>query len=576
MKISGYEIKFTEEQLDDILNNKMRQIELVGKDFAGYQSLQQGDRMALEHLVKAANLINNIALRQDHPLNLTLMDALSRAGKESAYARKALQLFRSLNGVAGHNGIDPEPVEIFKDVHLLAGKNFYPADMSIEEFHKIIIRMAERRKVKELKKILSARTMVVRNGDELKAIDYTEYFAKDFSLIANELEVAAHYCSDHAFKDYLGWQAQALLQNNPDMDMLADKHWAVLQNCPLEFTISRENYEDEMTGTIFDNPEIIKIIGSLDIDVVSKDTLGCRVGILNAEGTERILKSKETLPHLAGWMPFNEAYEQSGINADSGIKQTMIDVDLIALTGDYAMCRGGITTAQNLPNNDKLAVKTGGGRRNVYHRQVRFSKDEERLKRLLHELVDPDLHAYVDVNQTMGFVIGHENGHSLGPDSSYQNALGIYKHIIEEHKADVISVASIAELKRQFKSYEDVDLKKFYTTWIISDLLLRAQPVLSKPHRVAELIQFNYLLENKVIYFDKQKKLHIDFERIEDVLYSLLEDTIELQLSRSAEKAKEFINRWAQWGEWPSYIAGVQQQIGIKPYIQIVCEFEAA
>lgn len=576
MKICGYEINFTENQLDDILNNKTRKIELIDKNFPAYQKLAVGDRLALDHLIKAADLINKIALRQDHPLNLTLYSGLSRASKESTYARKTLQLFQSLNGVAGHNGVDPQPVEIFKGVHLLAGKNFYPADMSIDEFHKIILLMAERRKIKELKKILSARTMVVRNGDELKGIDYTEYFANDFSAIANELEVAAFHCTDHTFKDYLGWQAQALLQNSPDMDMLADKHWALLQNCPLEFTISRENYEDEMTGTIFDNPEIIKIIGSLDIDVVSKDTLGCRVGLLNTEGTERILKSKETLPHLASWMPFNETYKQPGVSASNDVKQTMVDVDLIALTGDYAMCRGGITTAQNLPNNDKLSVKTGGGRRNVYHRQVRFSKDEERLKRLLDKLVDPDLHQYVDVEQTMGFVIGHENGHSLGPDSSYQNALGIYKHIVEEHKADVISVASIAELKRRFDAYKDVDLKKFYTTWIISDLLLRAEPVLSKPHRVAELIQFNYLLENKIISFDAQKKLHIDFKRIEDVLYRLLEDTIELQLSRSAEKAKEFINRWAQWGEWSSYIADVQQQIGIKPYIQIVSGFEAA
>ena len=71
--------------------------------------------------------------------------------------------------------------------------------------------------------------MVRRHGDELRAIDYTDYFAEQFSQIANELEVAAHYSDDEALKDYLGWQAQALLQNNPDMDMLADKHWAVLQ-----------------------------------------------------------------------------------------------------------------------------------------------------------------------------------------------------------------------------------------------------------------------------------------------------------------------------------------------------------
>lgn len=572
MNICGFEINLTESELDEILTRKMRSIKLIDKDFPEYCALPEGDKKALEHLLKAADMMNVVALKQDHPLNLKLLAGLKDAANDNPLAAKALRLFKSLNGVAGYNGLDPEPIEIFKGVHLAAGKNFYPADLSVEAFHQIILRMAERGKFDEIKKILSARTMVEYFEDELRAIDYTQYFAEEFSFIANELEVAAHYCTDEAFKDYLGWQAQALLQNNPDMDMLADKHWAVLQNCPLEFTISRENYEDELTGTIYDNPELIKIIAEHNIEVVSKDTLGCRVGLVNRQGTEFILKSKETLPHLAAWMPFNDRYVQAAVNNDN-VRQTMVDVDLMALTGDYAMCRGGITTAQNLPNNDKLSIKTGGGRRNVYHRQVRFSRDEERLKKLFDRMIDPSLYQYFDPQQTLLFVIGHENGHSLGPDSGYQNALGVYKHIIEEHKADVISAACVAELKRRFSSYGDVDLKKFYTTWIINDLLVRSRPVLSKPHRVAELIQLNYLLENKVIFFDQDKKLRIDFDCIEDVLCRLLEETIRVQLSKSAQEAHRFIDRWAGWGEWPSYIAAVQQEIGIKPYIEIVTYF---
>lgn len=76
-------------------------------------------------------------------------------------------------------------------------------------------------------------------------------------------------------------------------------------------------------------------------------------------------------------MPFADAYRQSVLDGEE-LKQTMVDVDLADLEGDYAQCRGGITTAQNLPNNDKLSVKTGGGRRNVYHRQVRMSVDREK------------------------------------------------------------------------------------------------------------------------------------------------------------------------------------------------------
>lgn len=572
MKIKGYEVNFSEEELDNILTEKTRNIELISREFEGYKNLPVGDKKAIDHLIKAADIINNVALEQDNPYNLEIKREMEKLAVNDAYVSKVLQLFNCLNGVAGNNGIDKEPVRIFKNLPLFKGKNFYPTDLSEKEFHEIILKMAERGKIEELKKILSARTMVRRNGDELKSIDYTEYFAEQFSEIANELEVAAYYCTEPEFKEFLSWQVQALLQNNQDMDMLADKHWALLQNNNLEFTISRENYEDEMTGTVFNNPDVAKVINDNNIEVVAKDTLGCRVGLVNKEGTEKILKFKQTIPYLAQWMPLNKQYKQNSFSAED-LKQNMVDVDLIALTGDYAMCRGGITQAQNLPNNDKIAVKCGGWRRNVYHRQVLHSYDVENEKKLLNRLVDPELHKYVDHAQIIVFDIGHENGHSLGPTAEYQNSLGVFKHIIEEHKANVFSIASIAELAKKEARFTKEDLKKIYASWVVETLFLRARPIFSQPHRMASLIEFNYLFENKVIWFDSNKKLHIDFDLIGMVAYRLLEETIRVQLSKSADNAKAFINRWAVWGEWSRHIADVQQELGVKPYIKIITNF---
>lgn len=572
MKIKGYEVNFSEEELNTILTEKTRNIELVSRDFDGYKKLPIGDKKAIDHLIKAADIINNVALEQDNPYNLEIKREMEKLAVNDAYVSKVLQLFNCLNGVAGNNGIDKEPVRIFKDLPLFKGKNFYPTDLSEEEFHEIILRMAERGKSEELKRILSARTMVRRNGDELKAIDYTEYFAPQFSEIANELEVAAYYCTEPEFKEFLSWQVQALLQNNQDMDMLADKHWALLQNNNLEFTISRENYEDEMTGTVFNNPDVAKIISDNNIEVVAKDTLGCRVGLVNKEGTENILKFKQTIPYLAQWIPLNNQYQQNSFSTED-LKQNMVDVDLIALTGDYAMCRGGITQAQNLPNNDKIAIKCGGWRRNVYHRQVLQSYDVENEKKLLNRLVDPELHKYVDHSQIIIFDIGHENGHSLGPTAEYQNELGVFKHIIEEHKANMFSIDSIAELAKKEEKFTKEELKKIYASWIVETLFLRARPVFSQPHRMASLIEFNYLFENKVIWFDSNKKLHIDFDLIGMVAYRLLEETIRVQLSKTASNAKAFINRWAVWGEWSRHIADVQRELGVKPYIKIITNF---
>ncbi len=570
MKINGYDLNLTENELDDILNNKCRNVELISKDFEAYVNLSDNDKKALEHLVNASEIINDIALEQDHPLNKSFKQALEISASENTHAKKALELFNSLNGVAGHNGVDKEPIQIFKKVELLKGKNFYPEDLSVKEFHQILFEMAGKNKYAEIQNILSARTMVRRKNNELIGIDYTEYFAAEFNQLAKELEEAAQFCTDENFKQYLNWQVKALLNNDEKLDMVADKYWASMQNSNLEFTISRENYADEMTGTIFDNSDLVSIMQAHNIEIVSKDTLGCRVGLINKQGTQFILESLKSLPHLAKWMPNSNQYEQSIGAFDS--KQTMVDVDLIALTGDYAQCRGGITTAQNLPNNDKLSVKSGGGRRNVYHRQVRMSSDKQREKKLLDALVDAKLHNYFDTESIHSFVIGHENGHSLGPLSEYQNALGIYKHIIEEHKADVISIASMEELSEKFNLFEKEYLKTIYTSWCVG-LFLKAKPVFANPHRVADLIQFNYLFEHNVIFFDENKKIHISFDTLSSTMYKLLEETINIQLSKSANKAKEFIDRWAYWGENSEYIASVQKELGIKPYIKIVTKF---
>lgn len=570
MKINGYEIALSEEKLDEMINNQTLPIELIDKNFSGYKELSDGDKKALQYLVNAGKMMTDVAQEQDHHMNRIMRKGLEEAAKHSTHAAKALKLFQMMSGVEGLNGIDQKPIEIFEGIHGYAGRNFYPQDLSVEEFHQIIKKMLERGKDTEVKKILSARTMVRRNGDELKAIDYTEYFAKEFSEIANQLELAAHYTEDELLKDYLGWQAQALLQNNEDMDMLADKHWAQMQNTPLEFTISRENYDDEMSGTVCENADLSAMLAERGIEVVAKDMLGVRVGIVNKEGTKLLLRFKEHMKTLAGLMPYADRYEQNIAKGDE-LKQTMVDVDLAALCGDYAQCRGAITTAQNLPNDDKLSVKTGGGRRNVYHRQVRMSGDKEKQKKLLNALVREDFHKYFNDEAEHIFVIGHENGHSLGPNSSYQNALGLYKHTIEENKADVVSITFMPEYVKA-GIIDEQTLKEVYTSWIVR-MLLKSKPKLSQPHRLGDLIHFNFLLQHGAIEFNSEGKLVIHFDKMPEVMHKILEETIAVQLSKSPDKAKEFIDKYSGWTELHEHIAKVQQDLGIKCYKDIRIHF---
>ena len=104
-------------------------------------------------------------------------------------------------------------------------------------------------------------------------------------------------------------------------------------------------------------------------------------------------------------------------------------------------------------------------------------------------------------------------------------------------------------------------------------MFLRAKPVISKPHRVADLLEFNYLLKNNVIFFDAENKLHIRFEKIDEVMKKLLSETIFVQLSKSVQTAQEFVEKWTDWSDIHAYIADVQKKLGQKPYINIITKF---
>ena len=568
---NGYELNYPLKELQKMTTDEMTDITLLSPESPAYQALSEGDKKAAQHLVRAAKILNNVSLQQDNSHNLALKKALEANALQNEQAALSLKLFNSLNGVSGLNGVDSEPVCIFKGLQTPTGKNFYPEDLSVEEFHQILLTMFQNNNISEIRRILSSRTMVIRHHNELKAVDYTEYFQKEFSDMANELEVAAHYCSDNLFKEFLSWQAQALLQNNEDMDMLADKHWAMLQDSPLEFTISRENYDDEMTPTVLENQQLAALISQHKIEVVAKDMLGARVGIVNRQGTDLLLKFKNMMPKISAKMPFADKYTQT-VNTTGDLKQTMVDVDLISLTGDYAQCRGGITVAQNLPNNDKLSIKTGGGRRNVYHRQVRLSHDPERTQKMLNAFLHPDFHRYYNLEADHLFVIGHENGHTLGPGSEYQNSPGICKSIIEENKADTISISFMPEYVKE-GIISEKQLKEIYTTWIFR-LLLRAKPVFpTETYKIVDLIEFNTLLKHGAITFDEQNLLHIDFNKISPAMYELLSKVIAIQLSKSPQKARQYIEENTTWTQLHEHIAETHKKLGLKKYKNIVSFF---
>lgn len=555
--MKDFELNLTMEELEkrtskDYLMTK----KMLKADAPEYLELAEGDKTALTHLVKAAYILEKINMQIDCHHNLEFKAFLEEEIKKG---NKQAELTKILfDAQKGMNAIDTmsNKINLAKGIVEYPGKGVYPEDLSKEEFHSILTKMINKGKIEDVKNILTQRSVVERSGDELIGIDYINKFKDDFSKMADEIEKASEVSTNEDFNEYLKLQAKALRQADPMLDAYADKKWATLQDTPLEFTITRENYEDEMTGTIAENKELSELLEKNGIKATPKDFLGGRVGIVNKKGTEALMAIKKYLPTLAQNMPFADEYEQN-INPNSDAKQTMVDVDLVAVTGDVGAYRGGITLAENLPNDDKLSLTIGGGRRNVYHRQIRFISDMKKLQERLDAILDKEQHKYYLDEADHWFTIGHENAHSLGPKKACET-LGKYRNIIEENKADMGSLAFV-DLLTELGMYTEEQRKQIIVT-TIADNFLKSKPTLSQAHRVRTVMQNKYFSERGA-YDIVDGKIHVNIDKVVPIAKEMLSEIVRIQIEGDFDKAEKYVLDNFIWTDNLELIAQKLQKI---------------
>ena len=530
---------------------------LLKSDAEEYKSLDPKDKEALQHLLKAGLYLENIHYQIDNHHNIPFKKYLEeeiKKGNEQARLTKIL-----FDGQKGINALDSlsNEVNLALNHTIMPGIGVYPEDLTKEEYQQILIKMLKENKIELVKNITNQRTIVVRDGSYLKPIDYVEYFKEDFNKMADEFEAAARFSTDENFTEYLNLQAEALRIADPMLDAKADKKWAELQYTPLELTLTRENYDDTITGSFTENPELSELLKEKNITPVSKDCLGLRVGIINKNGTDNILKIKEFLPLLAEEMPYKDEYSRDN-STEEEIKQAMVDADIVMLFGDVGAYRSGITLAENLPNDDKLSLKIGGGRRNVYHRQIRFVSNMTAVQERLDLILDKDQHIYYENEANHWFVIGHENAHSLGPTIT-NSKLGKYRNIIEENKADMASLAFVDVLTNN-GYYTEEQRKKIFVTVVI-DNFLKTKPDISQAHRVRTVMQMFYLLENDVFYLTEDQKININIDKVGPAAKKMLERIIRIQIDNNFEDAENYVNENFHWTEEMQIIGDKLQKL---------------
>jgi len=556
-----FELNLSTEELERRTNKDALVVTtLLKPDAKEFENLEKGDKEALKHLVKAAKILENIHLKLDNPNNIPFEKYLEKeVSKGNKDAEMTLKLFKAQKGM---NALDTEShmINLAKGVEETDGKGFYPQDINADELQNILIKMLENGEADEVKKIVNQRSVVLRDGEKLKAVDFTEMYKDEFQQMADEIEKAAQVSTNKDFNEYLVLQAKALRVADPMADAYADKKWASLQDTPLEFTITRECYDDTLSTSISENEKLLKLLDDANIQVYPKDSLGCRVGIVNKESTNDLLKIKHYLPKMAAMMPFNDKYEQN-IKPEGDSKQTMVDVDLLILAGDCGAYRGGVTLAENLPNDDKLSLTIGGGRRNVYHRQIRLGATPEKVKERLNAVLDTEQHQFYNLEADHWFTIGHENTHSLGPTKGREK-LGKYQSIIEENKADMGSLSFVDMLTKE-GMYTEEQRKQILVSYA-ADNFLKAKPELTQAHRVRSVMQNQFMIREGAVEISEEGKIHVNIDKIVPAAQKMLAEAISVQLSQDVNEAEKYVNKYFVWDDNCERVAEQLRKISKK------------
>jgi hypothetical protein len=208
-------------------------------DYDG-SALSEGDRQALQKLVEAARIMDEIFFRQVYSNNVAIQQELNR-GENPDYA--VLKEYFDIN-FGPFDRLEEDKPFINLDVPKPGGANFYPVDMTKEEFEQWLEDHPEDKEA--FIGYFGYFTVIRREGDKLVAVPYSKNYQVFLDQASQLLKEAADLTDNPSLKTYLNSRAEAFLSNDY---FQSDMDWMDLQDHTIEVVIGPyEVYEDELFG----------------------------------------------------------------------------------------------------------------------------------------------------------------------------------------------------------------------------------------------------------------------------------------------------------------------------------------
>ncbi|RIA87377.1 hypothetical protein C1645_827845 [Glomus cerebriforme] len=485
----------------------------LGADLSNFT---KNEKVALGKLVAVGRLIDRIYLRQKWKGNESLLNQLLSSKPRD---ENAILLFNLMKGPWDRvdGCVLPHPPNLPK--HKPLGGNFYPEDMTKEEFKNWVETLSP----KDKKYAKGFYHVVKRNEDtgELYLTPYSIEYKDLLNDASDILKESAKLVEDVSLSKFLKSRAEAFLSNDyldSEIDWLN-----ISKESRIEVTVGPyEVYTDELFS--------------------AKSAFEFYVHARDFKSSKMLEKFSGSLQDVEDNLPVPDEYKNKDLKATP-----IVVVDQLYASGDVAV---PMTAAYNLPN-DEEAIKRGGSKL-VIIKNVQEGKYQKILDPIAQLTISHDQLQHMRFDAFFTHILLHEVAHSNGPHhtigsnpETVRSRLQEYHSAIEEAKADITGLFAAALLLKN-GLLTAPSLEQFYVTYLAS-AFRSIRFGINEAHGLGQCIQLNYILEEGGFEYDeKTKRFSVNYFKMPLAVSNLTRDILIMQGDGDKAIVEQFILKYGK------------------------------
>ena len=475
--------------------------------------LSAGDKKALEKLFAASKLLDKIYTRQVWSGNEGLRNTLEADQSPAGNERLALY---NINWGPWSGLDDDQPFIEGVPAKRPDHANYYPADMTKDEFNSWIATLSDAEKAKANGFFYTIRR---DKAGKLMTLPYSKEYKDLLVPAAKLLREAAKLTTDASLKKFLNTRAAAFISNDY---YESDVAWMDLDS-PIDVTIGP--YEVYM-----------------DKSFNFKAAFEAYINLRDEAETKKLAQYSSYLQEIENNLPIDPKFRNAKLGALSPIRV----VDELLVGGE---ARSGVqTAAYNLPNDEKVTQEKGSKR--VMLKNVQQAKFDKILIPISGIVLSKDQQDKIAFEPFFTHILAHELMHGLGPHSitvngqttTVRQAMKELSSALEEAKADISGLFALQYLIDKGvepKSTED----HLYTTFLAS-AFRSVRFGINEAHGKGIALQFNYLTDEGGFVANADGTFSVNMDKIKDAVRKLTGVIMTIQANGDYAKAKELLDTY--------------------------------